>query len=725
MKRTVYLFRFILLLILLFIGHVSAQNPKMDSLKNVIATTKSDTTKARTFCRLSLQFNLIGALDSSFAYGNKGLAMAVDQNDDLGQCICGMELGKAYIQTGSYEEAVQKLNIALTFSKKLEQPIIIANISKLLGAVYYHLGNYPQAVFHMQNSLKIFEKKGIKAGIASCFNNLALVYQQQKDFDKALHYYQNAIPLFQQTQSKMYLGNCYNNIGMLYYSKNEFVTALDYYRQSLAIFQEIGDENGIAGCFLNMSNVYNKQHLSQKAIQALEQAILIFDKTKDINGLSISYTNIGTAWGAIGQPAKGIKYALDGYKLAQQCNSLERLKDASEACFNLQNHIGNHQSALEFHILFKQYSDSLINHDKSQEIGRLEAQYEFDKQNEARELAEAQAQARRMQLYYLFGGIFAVVLLLTGFTYYRYRSKAKTNRVLNEKNEQITAQNEQILTQKAELENAYEELNTTLEQIQAQKQDIEQKNHKIEDSIRYAYQIQTAILPDPAILQSILPPHFIFYQPKDIVSGDFYWASVRDNRLFFCVADCTGHGVPGAFMSVVGSNALHHAINELGLNDPDVILHELDRKIKATLRQDKASDSKDGMDIVLCVLEDYTLQYAGAGRPLYLLQNGILIETKGDKFPIGGGQFEEKSFTTHTFSLRKGDRLYLFSDGITDQFGGIHKKKFTPKRLQEFILTHQHLTIHEQGILFQDVMHQWMIGQSQLDDLTLMGIAIA
>jgi serine phosphatase RsbU (regulator of sigma subunit) len=282
-----------------------------------------------------------------------------------------------------------------------------------------------------------------------------------------------------------------------------------------------------------------------------------------------------------------------------------------------------------------------------------------------------------------------------------------------------------IQLQNEEISNAYEELNATLEQVQDQKEVIVLKNQKIEDSIRYAYQIQTAILPDDTYLKTLLPNHFIFYQPKDIVSGDFYWATERENLIFFCVADCTGHGVPGAFMSVVGSNALHNVINELGVIQPDLILHELDRKIRHTLRQEKSSESKDGMDICLCVWDtsDNSLRYAGAGRPLYHLSNGILNEIKGDKFPIGGGQHENKTFTAHNFSLQKGDRIYLFSDGITDQFGGSNKKKFTPKRLQEFIINHQSLVITEQGALFHQTMHDWMAGQAQLDDLTLMAVA--
>jgi serine phosphatase RsbU (regulator of sigma subunit) len=202
--------------------------------------------------------------------------------------------------------------------------------------------------------------------------------------------------------------------------------------------------------------------------------------------------------------------------------------------------------------------------------------------------------------------------------------------------------------------------------------------------------------------------------------------STREELLFFCVADCTGHGVPGAFMSVVGSNALHATINEAGFTQPDVILRELDMKIKTTLHQDTDPDSKDGMDIALCVWDKdkRKLYFAGAGRPLYLMRNGTFTEIKGDKYAIGGGQLQQKTFTTHTLSLQKRDRIFLFTDGITDQFGGDELKKFTSKRLQQFIKAYHHLPILEQGSRFAETMRSWMNHYSQIDDLTLFALEV-
>jgi serine phosphatase RsbU (regulator of sigma subunit)/tetratricopeptide (TPR) repeat protein len=725
MKQSVYLFPFSLLLILLLVGHVSAQNPKMDSLKKVIATTKSDTTKANTLLRLAVECFYIGNKDQYLKLTDDALTIALDHQYPFGIAKAYLYKGKYARYIENYYQALDFLNKGLSYADNLHEYKLKFDLFVELAETHVERKKDSEALPFFQKALKTASQNNDKALMANVLIKISHIHRSSGNIKKAVDYQKQALAIRRTVPDSDIIEPLFNLADMYRNDYKQRTTALRLLEEALTYAEKIKNWGGVCQLYLGIGAVYADSGLINQAKTYTETCIHYAQIAKRPDVILKANVNLSDYYFTMGQYRQSRDLAWQAYEQVRKTDNLYLKQYLTANIARTDSALGNFQSAYELTKLHVLYKDSLINSTNRQEIGRLEAQYDFDKQNEARQKAEAQAQARRMQLYSLFGGIFALVLVMTGFTYYRYRSKAKTNRVLNEKNEQITTQNQQILVQKAELENAYEELNTTLEQIQAQKQDIEQKNHKIEDSIRYAYQIQTAILPDPAFLQTALPPHFIFYQPKDIVSGDFYWASLRENRLFFCVADCTGHGVPGAFMSVVGANALHHTINELGLNDPDVILYELDRKIKATLRQEKTSESKDGMDIVLCVLEGNTLHYAGAGRPLHLLQNGNLIETKGDKFPIGGGQFEDKSFTAHTFTLQKGDRLYLFSDGITDQFGGANKKKFTPKRLQEFILNHQSLTIQEQGNLFSEVIYQWMKGQNQLDDLTLMGIEIA
>ncbi|MCS7074035.1 MAG: SpoIIE family protein phosphatase, partial [Bacteroidia bacterium] len=225
-------------------------------------------------------------------------------------------------------------------------------------------------------------------------------------------------------------------------------------------------------------------------------------------------------------------------------------------------------------------------------------------------------------------------------------------------------------------------------------------------------------------IQKLVPNSFVLYKPKDIVSGDFYMIDEHNGFIFVAAVDCTGHGVPGAFMSVIGSNLLNQIINELELTNPGSILTELDKKVRYALRQDINSTSKDGMDVCLCVLnpQTQTICFSGAFRPLYLLRDGEIQEFKGDRYPIGGNQIEDKIFKTIEIPVMAGDRFYLFSDGFVDQFGGEKGKKYTPKRLQQKIIAFKDIPITEQKNLFLEEFETWMKGYKQLDDVMLIGL---
>lgn len=286
-------------------------------------------------------------------------------------------------------------------------------------------------------------------------------------------------------------------------------------------------------------------------------------------------------------------------------------------------------------------------------------------------------------------------------------------------------------------------------EIVFQKEIIEQKNKDITDSINYAQRIQQAILPLKEDVWKTLPESFILYSPRDIVSGDFYWYSEigkdtvsgiaeRGPHVMVAACDCTGHGVPGAFMSMIGTSQLHKIINEKGITVPGLILNELNEGVRQALKQDKEdAENRDGMDIALCsisftpVLSSSpeerpvvaTLQYAGAFRPLFLVRDGILQEVKADKFPIGGHQGEaSKKFTNHTIPVYKDDTIYIFTDGYIDQFGGDDGRKFMTKRFKEELLKIQPFTMSEQEKVLKNKIDIWMDQREQVDDILIIGI---
>jgi serine phosphatase RsbU (regulator of sigma subunit)/HAMP domain-containing protein len=274
------------------------------------------------------------------------------------------------------------------------------------------------------------------------------------------------------------------------------------------------------------------------------------------------------------------------------------------------------------------------------------------------------------------------------------------------------------------------------EEVVRQKEEIETKNQELEvlykhvtDSIKYAKRIQEAILPPDSLVKRVLPNSFVLYKPKDIVSGDFYWIDEKDDKTMFAAVDCTGHGVPGAFMSIVGYNILKHSVNNNNFTTPSLILDALNEGVSETLHHGhEESNAKDGMDLSFCTIDykNMELQYAGAFNPLYIIRDGELMQTKADKFPIGLFLGEQKKkFTNHTFKLKQGDVIYIFSDGYADQFGGPNGKKFMANHFRDLLLdVHKH-PIEKQKDLLNKTIEEWRGPLDQVDDILVIGVKIA
>ncbi len=256
--------------------------------------------------------------------------------------------------------------------------------------------------------------------------------------------------------------------------------------------------------------------------------------------------------------------------------------------------------------------------------------------------------------------------------------------------------------------------------------EIELKNKQITDSIRYAKSIQNAILPDMEFMKKEMPEHFVLYKPKDIVSGDFYWVKKINNFLIIAAVDCTGHGVPGAFMSMLGTSFLNETVTKTKLDKPNEILERLRKRVKVSLKQTgKDIEQRDGMDMALCILDldNKEMQYAGAYNPLYLIRDGELIEYKADRQPVAI-HYVEKEFTNHVIKLQEGDTFYIFSDGLYDQFGGPENTKFKSKNLKQLIVDNSGKSMSEQKKVYEQVFNEWKGDNEQIDDVLLIGIRI-
>lgn len=304
-----------------------------------------------------------------------------------------------------------------------------------------------------------------------------------------------------------------------------------------------------------------------------------------------------------------------------------------------------------------------------------------------------QLKQEKIQRYLLFGGIIIAVIFIV-LLFFTVKQKKQDNKLISKQKDAIE-----------------------IAAIQ-----LEEKNKEIIDSISYAKRIQSAILPPNKIVKEYLVDSFVIYEPKDIVAGDFYWMTQRQNKIIFAAADCTGHGVPGALVSVICNNALNRSVRDYNLTEPAKILDKT-REIFIQEFDNSDEDVKDGMDIALCSLQNNTLEYAGANNPLWLIRNNELIEIKANKQPIG--KFDNPTpYLNHTINLQKGDTFYVFSDGYADQFGGEKGKKFKSANFKKLLLSIQKQSMEEQKKTLQSSFKNWKGNLEQLDDVCIIGVRI-
>jgi len=370
-------------------------------------------------------------------------------------------------------------------------------------------------------------------------------------------------------------------------------------------------------------------------------------------------------------------------------------------------HIRDFEKAYTYYKLYKQAEDRISSDENIKKLTQLEMQHTFDRKQREQEFLRQQERRKQMIRtgFILIALLFVTILALV--IYRSYRIKQKDNILLAQQKEEIAAQRDLVMQQR--------------DQIQRQKEEITA-------SIHYASRIQHAILPPEEIRQQILPEHFILFKPRDIVSGDFYWMTRRNGKTVVTAADCTGHGVPGAFMSMLGVSFLNEIVNKEHILHADQILNRLREQVIRSMHQTgREGESKDGMDISLLVVDDTSgmLEFAGAYNPCYIVRNGEITELKADRMPIG--IYSERGnvpFSCQTFQLQKGDGIYMSSDGYEDQFGGPEGKKLKAKAFKDILLKIHPLPAGEQLAYLDKFFEEWKNGYDQVDDVLVIGIKI-
>jgi serine phosphatase RsbU (regulator of sigma subunit) len=458
----------------------------------------------------------------------------------------------------------------------------------------------------------------------------------------------------------------------------------------------------VATSYCNIGKLYIHLKKYNEALENLQQAYAIYKREKLSYSIPNALSGIGDYYSETDRPEMAIHYYDTALTYVEQNGQKKMKMDIYSSLSESYESLGQYQKAHTYHKLYAAIKDSLFDENKSKELSRNEAKYEFEKLKQADKMADEKKDAiaeqeimRQRVILYSLGLGFLALLVFAVFILRSYNQKKK--------------------------------INSQLEEVNAL---IQEKNKSITDSINYAKRIQKAILPSPKAVRHLLPDSFVFLKPKDIVSGDFYWIDkTPGGKVLFTAVDCTGHGVPGAMVSVVGHNNLNRCLKEFHLEQPAQILDKLNDLVKETF-ENSDDEVKDGMDMALCSYDPTThvLEYAGANNPLLVFRIGaaegeVVLELKADKQPIGNYSFR-KAFTNHRLQLQKGDCIYIFSDGYADQFGGEKGKKFKYKKLQSLLLSVRHEPMEKQEQILLDTFEVWRSQLEQVDDVLVIGLRV-
>ena len=624
-----------------------------------------------------------------------------------------IKLGKK-LRNGQVDSATKIFEQALQLSKKIKWKKGEALAYGTLATCKSIQSDYPGAIEYYYNALAIHEALNNLDGVAVMYAGLGVLYKNTQNLEKALELHNKALEIDLKRGDTARASLHYGNIGVVYKHLQDFDKALEYYGKALEIDTKNKNIDGQSRHLGNIGVIHKNLGNYEEAIAYYFKALEISEQQNDLEGILIKSQNIGNLYILLGKYTKAEKYIQRALDLSKQLGSLNGLYSAYSKQTTLYEHMGKDKEALKSLRLAMAYKDSIFNEENKKEILRQEVNFEFEKKQaieqaqHEKELAVAASEQKRQQLFLVFLAVILLAVIVISFII--YKSLRNSNK-----------QKQLIELQKFEVEQ--------------QKIIVDNKNKEITDSIIYARRIQQAILPPKEVLSKNLENAFILYKPKDVVSGDFYWMEssningALERAIFLAAADCTGHGVPGAMVSVVCNNALNRAVREFKLTNPSEILDKVRSLVIETFEKSE-EEVNDGMDIALCSLQfsesSATLQYAGANNALYIVKANDkekLVEIKPNKQPIGKVDNPEP-FTQHKIELQKGDTIYMFTDGFADQFGGKKGKKLMYKPFKNLLLSIQDKTMDEQKTTLEQYFEEWKGNLEQVDDVCVIGVRI-
>lgn len=658
------------------------------------------------FFQLALIHFVSAQKDSDLDSLHQAYAQATKETRKVDLCI---EIYSFYNNKDT-DSAMKYVNKAYYLSEKINYLEGKIKATGNLGNIYYYLGEDGKALRYYLKSKYLIEQYEAKHGpskftkeqFSKNFNNLGTIYLSQGEYQKAEIYFRKSIKIDLENNNELSAAHSYNNIGTIKEHENKYDEALNNYKIALTYKIKANDSLGIPSTLINIGVLKMNEKNFPEATDYFNRSIVYCLKTNNLNDLTLSYINFGDMYFLKHDYQKANEFYFKGIEICKKQKYLPYLSYAYESVALTYSRIGDFKKAYDYRILLAETKDKIYSEDNTRLVKEMQTKFETSKKEKAikllkkdKQLQEVEIQTSRKILVFI-----ALLLILSAvFLLYAYRNSKQKKKI-------------------------YSEINDKNEKLEVAYKIVEEKQHEILDSIKYAKRIQSAILPPPKLVKEFFKDSFILYKPKDIVAGDFYWFEVIEDMIFFAAADCTGHGVPGAMVSVVCNNGLNRAIREFGLSDPGAILDKT-REIVIQEFEKSEEEMKDGMDVSLCVLDlkKKALTWAGANNPLWILRKGEILEFKPNKQPIGR-YLTSLPFTSHIIQLEEHDEIYIFTDGFQDQFGGEHEKKFKVSQLRKLLLASQSLTMEEKRTEIDHTFEVWKGDLQQVDDVCMIGVRI-
>ncbi|MBX3042153.1 MAG: tetratricopeptide repeat protein [Ignavibacteriae bacterium] len=627
--------------------------------------------------RIGTIYTFLSKYEIALDYSHKSLVNNRNINDMDGVSNDLIRIGNIHFQISNYSEALKFYFEALEICELLRNNGSLSIVSGNIGAIYLKMSNEEKALKYFLEALDYSEKQGNLFSKASHLSNIGSIYSNQGNYDLALDYLLKAQNIAIKIGDK--LGQSINatNIGLVYKNTNDYSKAYEYYKIALEINEEIENKSGIASCQMSIGEL-TLDILSRK--NDLQDYSSRVDST--LVGIDLSID-------------KSINYLVNSAKVFNELGELQNELLSNKILYSVYELKGNYKKAFETFKEYKTLQDSVFSMDKQKEFANLDAKRENDIKDKEIVILQTEKKAQQFQSYLLGGGVI-VLFGAFGVAFLRFREKKKLS--------------DKLAIQKSEIE--------------TQKSIVEEKNEQITASITYASTIQSAILPWDSTLKNAFSDILIYYKPKDIVSGDSYWFKEVEGIKFLAVIDCTGHGIPGAMLTVIASTALDDAVLGKRLSDTGQILTFMNEKVTEVLNQRLEENKiRDGMEVCMLAIHQDKIQFSGAGRPLYL-KNGSMEIIKTDKRGIAG-QTDNDEYQFSAIDIKKSENLmlYLASDGYADQMNE-NSKKYSTKRFVALLDSISDKPINEQHETLENEFNSHKGGRSQIDDVTIIGVKI-